>query len=111
MERIQQHVLPNNKTDAVTMLHDIDYLRYAGNKNQLYKSDLRAIIKSDNTLPGIVTKLGLGTKLLLGLDSFHKTPQNITDQQARDIGNHLFDAVVNDEGYVRIFNRFGVKLE
>ncbi len=110
MERINNHVLPNNRTDAVTMIHDIDYLRYAGQYNRIIKSDLKAIINSDSTLPGIITKVGLGTKLLLGLNSFHKTPSGITDQQARSIGEQLFDKVSHDEDYIRIFNRFGVKL-
>ena len=61
---IMNYKLPVNKTDFVTMLHDIQYMQYAGIDNVDDIDDL-AIAHADYDLPGIATKIGLTLRKLL----------------------------------------------
>lgn len=70
--------LPANKTDFVTMLHDIDYMSTA----TPLSSDIRAIRNSDYSLPGLATKMGLITRSALdalpGVNLKFNQPSNVS---------------------------------
>jgi len=59
--RLLNGLLPANKTDFVTLLHDIEY----SVKTNPMQADLRAIRKSEWDIPGIATKIGLTMRTLL----------------------------------------------
>lgn len=99
--KILSGVLPSNKTDFVTMLHDIEYL----SKTPPNLSDLRAITNSDNTFAGLITKLGLSARILL--DSI---TNSIKFNTPTNISNVLFDYVGSSEKYKPLFDKYGINL-
>ncbi len=104
------NVLPNNKTDAVTMLHDLDYLRYQGNQSAINYSDIKAIGNSDWTIPGLVTKLGLTSKYLLTPTQFANPLKGYTSQQTNEIGQQYFNKVLTNPKYIKRFAELGVDI-
>ncbi len=62
--RIYNGVRPINYNDAVTMIHDIDYL----SSKSLDQSDDEAIGRLQNNIVGIVAKIGLTMRKVLGLN-------------------------------------------
>ncbi len=63
VRRILRGDLPNNYQDAVTLIHDIDYMSYMSAD----EADDRAITRSDASIAGLVTRTGLGIRKVLGL--------------------------------------------
>lgn len=61
---------PKNRTDYVTMLHDLDYMEAQSPVDALF-ADYRAIVNSDYDLPGIATKIGLLTRSIVAPNSFY----------------------------------------
>lgn len=100
-----QKVLPTNKTDFVTMLHDIEYLQNAG--NNALSSDLRAIKNSDYSIPGLATKAGLGIRSALGLE-FNKPIPGYNAKQTNAIGDLLMTKVVTEQPYRQLFKQYGI---
>jgi hypothetical protein len=108
VQRILNGVLPNNKTDAVTMLHDIDYLKYNGDMRKSQYADALAIMKSDWSLPGLITKFGLSTRSLYFPDQFIGPLGNYSQEDTSDIGYRLERYVRNTPKYADILNKYGI---
>lgn len=68
-DRVRRGVLPNNRTDAATLLHDVDYM-IATNRFMAEEADNRAIKLSDYSPAGVATKLGLTIRKNLFPNSF-----------------------------------------
>jgi hypothetical protein len=97
---------PKSQTDAAAMLHDIDYLIYAG-KSQLY-SDIKAVFSADpTTLEGLALIVGLTTKNLVG---FHKdvSYKGLADVQTQRVGEVLLDYVQSDPLYSNILTEYNL---
>lgn len=105
MEKISQGVLPSNKTDFVTMLHDIDYLRNAGQNAD--EADDIAIANSDNSLPGMATKIGLNGRKALGL-TFNNNIEGLTYRQTRQLGERLLTHVKTHDPYKKLFDKYSI---
>jgi hypothetical protein len=106
LDRITKGIMPNNRTDAVTLLHDIDYLRFSG----LQRSDVlddRAIAAADYSLPGMVTKAGLTLRKFSGLN-FDTPVDGLTAQQTRTLGEKLFAYVKLNPKYNAMFRKYGL---
>jgi len=100
--------MPRNKTDFITMLHDIDYLRNAGLKQGANLADDLAIYNSDLSMPGLATKIGLIVRKGLGLN-FNKAMDGYTEEQTRKLGVLLMNHVMTTNPYSGLFNIYGVK--
>lgn len=107
--KILSKVMPRNKTDFVTMLHDIDYLRNAGLVKGASLADELAIHNSDYSLPGIATKIGLTIRNTFGFN-FNKPIDGYTDEQTRKIGVMLMHYVMNTFPYASLFRFYGVRM-
>jgi len=101
-------VLPKNKTDFVTMLHDIDYLRNAGLKHGADLADDLAINNADYSMAGLATKIGLGVRKGLGL-KFNQAMNGYTEEQTRKLGVLLMNYVMVTNPYQRLFQIYGIK--
>lgn len=98
--RLLNENMPANKTDFVTMLHDIEYL---GKTNPLL-SDLRAIRNADWTLPGLATKLGLGTRIALdALPGF-----NIKFNANKGLSYTLMFYLLEHPVYSKLFQEYNI---
>lgn len=110
VSKLQQHILPRNKTDFATMLHDVDYL--INNSDNPIVSDFNSMLNSDWTIPGLVTKFGLGVKAtssaLYGTPSFNNPLSGKTAKETRDIGLKLKDYISNDRKYSKLFQQYGI---
>jgi len=107
--RILNGVMPTNKTDAITMLHDIDYLSYAGMPRMIDRADTRAILNTPNDLPGVITKFGLTLRQLTQLNFATPLP-GLSTHQTREIGQLLYEYVREDPAYQQKFKELKVKL-
>lgn len=58
IDNIFKRIKPTSQPDAVALQHDVDYLF---DKEPII-SDLRAIVRSDNSLQGMTMKIGLGAR-------------------------------------------------
>jgi hypothetical protein len=107
IDNVLSDKFPTTKTDAVAMLHDIDYLINAG-KSQLY-SDVKAVFNADpTTLQGIAMIVGLTTKNLIGFNKEVKY-EGLTDVHTRNVGSVLLDYVNNDPLYTNILTEYNLK--
>lgn len=110
VEKLRAGVMPNNKTDFVTMLHDIDYLANSGRDPML--SDMYAMEKSDWSMVGVTTKYGLATKMvlarILGTSDFNTALKGKTPEQTRAIGNRLVEFVLTDQNYAALFEKYDI---
>lgn len=104
ISKILKHVLPVNKTDFLTMLHDIQYLQYAGIDDVNFADDL-AIKQVDYDLPGLATKLGLTIRKLLNLP-FNTTKFPIPD--TRIMGSLLMN--IAKKQYADLFQKYNVDI-
>jgi len=101
--------MPQNPTDAVTMLHDIDYLRFSGQPALVDSSDRRAISNSKFDLAGLATKVGLNARLVTQLD-FAKPLLGISHEETRLIGQELFNIVRSDPQYRQLFRQWNIRI-
>lgn len=103
--------MPSSYTDALALIHDVDYLRYSGLPEYEIRSDTKAI---DNAgfldLQGLSMKLGLGIKQLLELQGFNPTLQGYTDSQTRSVGWQLHQYLASDPKYVKMFKDYGLSI-
>lgn len=89
------------------MLHDIDYLRTAGQPDLQNIKDYAAIKNSDNSLAGIATKAGLTMRSILGL-TFNNAISGVSAERTRVIGNQLMDYIMYNEPYRSLFKKYSV---
>jgi hypothetical protein len=98
--RINNGVLPTNRTDFITMLHDIDYLR-SNPGYETDQADTRAISNLDNYGIGLIAKIGLYTRRSLDL------PFNL-NLDNKYLGEQLMYKVMNDANYSSLWHIYGV---
>ncbi len=103
VQRITDHVLPNNKTDAATLMHDVDYM-IATSNNQSIKADYDAIKRADwKTLQGLLTTTGLVMR--------SQNLPNMFYGGNEVIGHVLKHYVKNEPIYQETFKQFGLDKE
>jgi hypothetical protein len=95
--KILNGVKPNSKTDAIAMIHDIDYLTQ---EEPIY-SDLRAIFQSGFDLEGLVMKTGLGMRSVLDALMHIMPINNITHINGRQYN----DINMTDEELIPILRQ------
>jgi hypothetical protein len=98
IERLRRGDMPYGKTDAISLLHDIDYIG-AMDKNDLRIADDLAINRAGYNLQGITMKLGLSARKLIGLDLAGKRP---------DVAKDLKHFVMNDPEYRFMLHSYGL---
>jgi len=69
VDRVFQGVRPTSQPDSVALQHDIDYLT----KEEPIISDLRAIVRSNNSFQGQIMKAGLMSRSIADA-FFHMNP-------------------------------------
>jgi len=84
------------------MIHDVEYLRWAGAPDRIALSDLAAIKNADWDLPGLATKLGLELRLITGIpfDS-----GNTSDQK---LGEFLQLYIARDKFWQHVFRQYNL---
>lgn len=92
--KIYNGIYPVNYQDAVTLLHDIDYMSYINAD----LADDKAISLSDYSLAGIATSVGLTLRKMLGLRFNSPSP----------IGMILKQYMHVDEGFRNILLKYGL---
>lgn len=92
---------PADRNDAVTLIHDIEYLLYSGNPDMTAKSDELAIRESSEGWEGTLIKAGLGVRLAMDLD-FNpvKTPYD------HQLGQYLKNYVQTNDGWVDVLKPY-----
>ncbi len=98
-ERIKNRVLPNNRTDAVTLMHDIDYM-LSNSIAESVRADRKASSNADYSLPGILTKVGLAARSALAPESFYGGNA--------EHGQTLKEFVKNNPIYMNKFKELGL---
>lgn len=93
------NVKPNNKTDAATMMHDVDYM-IAKDAKQAFLADVRAIANSDNSLAGLATKAGLVLRSAFLPNSFYGG-----DAEA---GKQIKMMMKNDPNWIETYSNLGM---
>jgi hypothetical protein len=88
--------MPKNKTDFVTLLHDIQYMQ----KIDPVQADNIAIANADYSLPGIVTKTGLTIRKYLGL--------KFNDDKHYEIGDLAMNFIMKSPQYSKLFTKYNV---
>jgi hypothetical protein len=87
-------ILPYSYNDAVALIHDINYLMYAGEDVSLI--DFEAINSFDKTTPaGIAGILGLSIKQYLPFE-MNKPLPTLTNLETKKVGMILHDYIAND---------------
>lgn len=107
ISRLKQRQKPTNKTDFATLLHDIDYMRTAGNPKAQNAADLRAIKNAGRDLAGLATTIGLGSRSLLGLE-FNQASEGDTIEHTRRAGNQALHYVLTDPQYKQYFQDYNI---
>ncbi len=104
---MKKNVLPSNKTDFATLLHDIDYLRTAGRPELQDAADLRAIRNADSDIAGYATSFGLRTRMFFNA-TFNQPIKGYTPQQTQKIGEKAWHWVKYHEPYKSLFTKYSV---
>jgi len=91
--------MPKNKVDAATLMHDIDYM-LATDNDQARIADEKAIARSDWSLPGIATKIGLTVRKNLLPGSFYGGDPVM--------GAYIKDRVKQDPVYKNVFEQYSL---
>lgn len=99
--RLLRGDIPSNKTDFVTMLHDIDYM---GTSTPL-SSDIRAIRNSDYSVQGLATKMGLGLRSMLDALPF----VNLKFNKPSSVGKSLMMYVLTSPLYRPLFDKYQIE--
>jgi len=97
-DRINRGVLPSGVTDTIAMVHDINYLLADGDWRKELEADRIAIAKASYfDVGGILMKLGLSTKDLVGLQ--------LSTQGSRAEGLLLKEHVLNNPLYQNVMQQ------
>ncbi len=92
--------MPANKTDAATLMHDVDYM-IAQNPREAMIADFNAMTRSDWSLEGFVTKIGLAARSKFAPKRFYGGDV--------ESGYILKDYVKNDPRYRASFKSYGME--
>lgn len=101
VERVNNRVMPTNKTDFVALLHDIDYLTNAGSHIGTAKADLKAIWNADAGAVGTIMRIGLLTRLIANLPFNKPTPN-------KQLGPQLMQIVKTSPEYSGLFKKYSI---
>lgn len=86
---IVNKVLPVNKTDAITLMHDVDYM-IAQTKEEALVADLKAVAQTPYDLPGILTKIGLTVRSLYLPNNFYGGNPQVGKELKHIVKTHPF---------------------
>jgi len=89
-------------------MHDIDYMRTAGDPSAQNYADLKAINNSDFSLQGIATKIGLSTRMRFGFE-FNTPLPDTTPAFTQHLGNQALNFVKTDPEYKKLFAKYDVE--
>jgi hypothetical protein len=100
--------MPRNKTDAVTLMHDVDYAltgkpRTTKADLKALEADIKAIQNADNTLPGLVTQVGLTLRSMMNLP-FHGSDNT-------ELASKMKQTIKQDPYYQKRFKELGLLKE
>lgn len=107
ISRVLRGDMPVSRTDAIAMLHDIDYLRYAGVRD-INKYDDIAINRAGRDLESQVLVAGLTARKMIGI-RFDGNNGNIGEQ--RIAGYNLHNYVVDNDEYRKMFQAYGLNAD
>ncbi len=99
---IIQGIEPRNRTDFATMMHDVDYMIATNNKEALI-SDIQAMKRSDYSLAGTTTKMGLALRSILLPSHFYGGN--------KELGIALKTHIKRDPRYELLAEKFGLSEE
>lgn len=99
--RLLNGVLPKNKTDFVTMLHDIEY----SGKTNPTQSDFRAIKNSGWDISGIATKVGLIARNVLDTVVPGSVFKFNSDVKGREL---MMQFVLSDPNFYALFEKYDI---
>jgi len=109
-ERVVNHELPTSRTDALALVHDIEYMIGTSIPKELDKADDQAIANSDYSLSGMIMKAGLSIRKALQLKMANRNTLEETHEQQR-IGLYLKNKVLSDSEYVYLLNLYNVRFQ
>lgn len=104
--KLKADIQPANKTDFVTLLHDIDYLRTAGLPEKQRAADARALFYAPLDLPGVATNLGLLSRNFFGL-TFNAPIKGLTAAETRQVGEQVWQWLLSSH-YRRYFELYNI---
>ncbi len=99
VERINNRIMPVGRADAAAMVHDINYLRFAGDEEAISRADDLFIRESGFGLQGVTGKVGILLKKTLFPGAFSDPLPNHSKLATNQIGQVLKDKVLNDPDY------------
>lgn len=97
------HVYPTDYNDAVTLVHDIEYLIYVNSYFKTLHSDLTAIINSEG-LESIPIKLGLTLRAVSGI-RFNSD----SGQDDHRVGLFLKNYILTDHLWSQELSKYNLK--
>jgi len=105
--RVKNHDYPVNRSDFISLLHDIDYLIVTGDKKAELVADAAAIQRAElgGTFLDLVVKYGLKIKQWLGFQP-NKVSTNQEAAEKRRTGMLLLDYIMNNPDWVANLNRY-----
>jgi len=89
-------------------MHDIDYVRFSGDVDKVIESDYRAISQADNSLQGLLMKIGLVGRIMTGL-RFDKV-DGIDPNLVHAIGERLREEVKRNPEFINTFAKYNIDL-
>jgi hypothetical protein len=102
IQRVIDNVQPLSHADCLALMHDVDYLIYGGNEDDIVAADQRAIDSAQYTLEGVAMKLGLKFRSFFHL-AIHETG-------LREVGELLKQYIKNSKDYNSSFKQFSVNI-
>lgn len=102
-------MFPVDKTDFITMLHDIDYLRFCQDNVMIAKADDFAIKHASGCFGAVVTNIGLRIRKILNL-SFDSALPQLTVGQTREVGHQLALQIVLSRRWRALFDKYKVSI-
>lgn len=97
---VLNHVYPVNYNDAVSLIHDIDYLQ-AKTLRDLEAADTKMIKQLDSTALGLLGTAGITFRRAFGLDLLSKN----TDRANR-VGDYLKGYIMSNENWVKNLQKY-----
>ncbi len=100
---IINRIYPNSYTDAIAVLHDVDYLAANDNLSATI-ADLRAISRTDSSLQSWVMKLGLSLRAIFQLPLYNVgMTRDVTEVHKR-----LLLFLKTDPGWRAVMDKYGL---
>jgi len=100
--------LPTSKTDALALLHDVQYLQAHGNSVKTYIADWKAINQAPWDLQGLAMKTGLFARSYFDLP-FNTKATTLKEESVR-VGDLLMERLKTDPKYTNIFRKYNIDI-